>query len=128
MKEEEEDDDINTKTIKVVLVGESGVGKTCIISRFITNQFNCEEPSTDYASFATKTLSFNDNKKKIKFDIWDTAGQEMYRSIGKIFYNDAKVVILVYDISSKKSFIELKDYWYKTIKENASSIKNKFLF
>ena len=124
----EEDDDINTKTIKVVLVGDSGVGKTCIISRFITNKFNNDEISTDYASFATKTLSFNDNKKKIKFDVWDTAGQEIYRSIGKIFYNDAKVVILVYDISNKKSFIEIKNYWYKTIKENVSNAKNKFLF
>jgi len=124
----EEDDDTNTKTIKVVLVGESGVGKTCIISRFITNKFNNDEISTDYASFATKTLSFNDNKKKIKFDVWDTAGQEIYRSIGKIFYNDAKVVILVYDISNKKSFIEIKNYWYESIKENAPSVKNKFLF
>ncbi len=124
----EEDDDIDTKTIKVVLVGESGVGKTCIISRFITNKFNNDEISTDYASFATKTLSFNDNKKKIKFDVWDTAGQEIYRSIGKIFYNDAKVVILVYDISNKKSFIEIKNYWYESIKENAPSVKNKFLF
>ena len=124
----EEDDDNNKKTIKVVLVGESGVGKTCIISRFITNKFNNDEISTDYASFATKTLSFNDNKKKIKFDVWDTAGQEIYRSIGKIFYNDAKVVILVYDISNKKSFIEIKNYWYESIKENAPSVKNKFLF
>ncbi len=124
----EEDDDIDTKTIKVVLVGESGVGKTCIISRFITNKFNNDEVSTDCASFATKTLSFNDNKKKIKFDVWDTAGQEIYRSIGKIFYNDAKVVILVYDISNKKSFIEIKNYWYESIKENAPSVKNKFLF
>ena len=67
-------------------------------------------------------------KKKIKFDVWDTAGQEIYRSIGKIFYNDAKVVILVYDISNKKSFIEIKNYWYESIKENAPSVKNKFLF
>ena len=125
---EEEDDDINTKTIKVVLVGDSGVGKTCIISRFIKNTFNVNENNTNCASFSTKTLSFNDNKKKIKFDIWDTAGQEIYRSIGKIFYNDAKVAIFVYDICNKKSFIEIKNYWYKTIKENASTVKNKFLF
>ena len=55
--------------------------------------------------------------KSLTFDIWDTAGQEKYRSLAKIFYKDAKAVVLVYDVTNEKSFNEMKDYWYEQIKQ-----------
>ena len=112
-----EDDSI--KTCKVVLLGESGVGKTCIIARFINNTFEDNIMSTTGASYAGKTLTFDEYQgKSIKFEIWDTAGQEKYRSLTKIFYRDAKVIILVYDVTKEFSFNSLKDFWYKEIIEN----------
>ena len=113
-------DDENAKSVKAVLLGESGVGKTCIIARFINNTFENNIMSTTGASYAGKTMAFEEfGGKCIKFEIWDTAGQEKYRALTKIFYKDAGVAILVYDITRKESFDELKDYWYNQIKEYA---------
>ncbi len=113
-------DDENAKSVKAVLLGESGVGKTCIIARFINNTFENNIMSTTGASYAGKTMSFDEfGGKCIKFEIWDTAGQEKYRALTKIFYKDAGVAILVYDITRKESFDEIKDYWYNQIKECA---------
>ena len=70
------------------------------------------------SSFVAKKIEL-DNKKKIKLQIWDTAGQERYRSLAKIFYQSAAVAVLVYDVTLKKSFEQLKEYWVKEIKENA---------
>ena len=113
-------DDENAKSVKAVLLGESGVGKTCIIARFINNTFENNIMSTTGASYAGKTLSFDEfGGKCIKFEIWDTAGQEKYRALTKIFYKDAGVAILVYDITRKESFDEIKEYWYNQIKECA---------
>jgi small GTP-binding protein len=113
-------DDDNTKACKVVLLGESGVGKTCIIARFINNVFQDNIISTTGASYTGKTLTFDEyNGKSIKFEIWDTAGQEKYRSLTKIFYKDAGVAILVYDISRKESFDEIKNYWYNQVRDYA---------
>ena len=100
-------------TVKVVLLGESGVGKTCIISQFIQGDFNPDTVTSLSAQFISKTLEFNDLNKQIKYDIWDTAGQERFRALAKIFYKDAKVICLCYDITNKKSFKELKDFWYE---------------
>ncbi len=100
-------------TVKVVLLGESGVGKTCIISQFIQGDFNPDTVTSLSAQFISKTLEFNDLNKQIKYDIWDTAGQERFRALAKIFYKDAKVICLCYDITNKKSFKDLKDFWYE---------------
>ena len=105
---------------KVVLLGESGVGKTCIITRYINNTFDDNGMSTTGASYVGKSMSFDEyGGKSIKFDIWDTAGQEKYRALTKIFYKDASIAILVYDITRKESFDELKNYWYNQIKDYA---------
>ena len=101
------------ETVKVVLLGEAGVGKTCIISQFISGVFDPDTISSLSAQFITKTLEFKEFNKSLKFEIWDTAGQERFRSLAKIFYKDAKVICLVYDITSKRSFDELKDFWYE---------------
>jgi len=99
--------------LKVVLLGQSGVGKTCIINKFTTGIYDPEVVTSITAQFISKTIEFKDYKQSIKFDIWDTAGQEKYKSLAKIFYKDARVICLCYDITSKRSFVELKDYWYE---------------
>ena len=120
--------DDNAKTCKVVLLGESGVGKTCIISRFINNTFEDNIMTTTGASYAGKTMSFDElNGQSIKFEIWDTAGQEKYRALTKIFYKDAGVAILVYDITRKESFAEIKNYWYNQIKDYAPKNISKII-
>jgi small GTP-binding protein len=111
--------------IKVVLLGETGVGKTCILSRYISNTFKPQLLSTPGANFVTKNVESKDKKKAIKFEIWDTAGQEKYRALTKVFYNNAKVYILVYDITSKSTFDEIKNYWVNEIKEYSSKNKGK---
>jgi len=124
MKEEQKD-----ISCKVVLLGESGVGKTSIIDRFLNGRFSPDISPSQGASFGTKTIDLDDSgKKKIKFDIWDTAGQEKFRSISKIFYRDANAVIFVYDITSRNSFEELKNYWIKQVEDNTSKNANKFYF
>ena len=118
------------KTCKVVLLGESGVGKTCIISRYTNNTFEENIMSTTGASYCGKAMTFDEyGGKTIKFEIWDTAGQEKYRALTKIFYKDAAVAILVYDITRRKSFDEIKNYWYNQIKESgkANISKNKYI-
>ena len=114
--------------IKVVLIGESGVGKTSIISRYISNVFNPFQVASIGASFISKT--FEINNRTIKYELWDTAGQEQFRSVAKIFYQNASVVILVYDITKQSSFDAIKNYWIKEIKKNIQddASKNTFNF
>ena len=109
------------ESVKVVLLGESGVGKTSIISQFTTNKFNPRCATSVSAQFISKTIEFPNYGKSIKFDIWDTVGQEKYRSLAKIFYKDAKVIIFVYDIVTEYSFSALKDFWYKETINNADN-------
>ena len=100
---------------KVVLIGEAGVGKTAIISRFIRDAFlEGQEPST-MASYISKEILIEQFNMKLKRDIWDTAGQEKYRSLTKFFYKDAAIAILVYDITQQQSFNELSEYWTKQL-------------
>ena len=107
------------ETVKVVLLGESGVGKTSIIAQFTAGKFDPDCVTSLSAQFVSKTVEFQNVNKAIKFDIWDTAGQEKYRALAKIFYKDAKGILLVYDITDAKSFNEVKSYWYNMIKQNA---------
>ena len=109
------------ESVKVVLLGESGVGKTSIIAQFTTGNFDPDVVTSLSAQYVSKTVEYDNLQKAIKFDLWDTAGQEKYRALAKIFYKDAKVIMLVYDITNAKSFEELKSYWYEMIKQNADS-------
>ena len=120
-KEEDMNDDIdndNEESVKVVLIGESGVGKTSIISQFTKGIFNPDLMSTKGATFSTKKKEFKESNKILSFEIWDTAGQEKYRSLAKMFFKDAAVALIVYDVTSKKSFEEIKAYWMDLVKEN----------
>ena len=114
-------DELEPEPVKVVLLGESGVGKTSIISQFTSNQFNPRVPTSVSAKFVSKIIDFPKYNKKIKFDIWDTVGQEKYRSLAKIFYKDAKIIIFVYDVTREFSFEALKDFWYKETQNNADN-------
>ena len=100
--------------IKIILLGDSGVGKTNIILRYLKDEFNQNSISTIGTTFGVKELI----RKNITYNlnIWDTTGQEVYRSVTKLFIQGAKIVILVYCIDQKKSFESL-DYWYNSIME-----------
>ena len=104
---------------KVVLLGDSGVGKTCIIARYISGSFDKNSTTTNGASFCSKNVRFDQLGKNLLLDILDTAGQEKYKALTKFFYKDAAVCILVYDVTRKESFQSLKDYWYSQLKENS---------
>ena len=106
------------EAFKVVLLGESGVGKTSIISQFIDQNFQEDLQSSTGGTFSSKSFSYGGGKI-LKFEIWDTAGQERYRSLTKMFYKDANAAVLVYDITRKISFEELQSYWVEQIKESA---------
>ena len=116
-----------SEVCKVILVGEAGVGKTCIIVRFINNEYYEGAPSTTGANYASKVLEFKEYHKNLQYEIWDTAGEERYRGLAKIFYKDAAIAILVYDITNRKSFEEIKKYWHEQIKESSSSSISKII-
>ena len=109
------DKKIETRDIKVILLGESGVGKTCIINRYINNEFSQEIESTLGSSFQTKEIQKGDINYKL--NIWDTTGQEKYHSITNLFIKGSQIVILVYSIDSENSFKGL-EYWYSSLKDN----------
>ena len=107
-----------TDPCKVVLIGESGVGKTCIIAQFINKTFDPNVVSSLTSQYIRKNIELPEGKS-ILMDIWDTAGQEKHRALAKIFYKNSKAVLLVYDITNKKSFEEIKNYWYEQVKESS---------
>ena len=91
-----------TKDVKAILLGESGVGKTCIINRYINNEFNESLEWTLGSAFFLKEII----KGNIKYNVnvWDTTGQEKYHSVTNLFINGSHIIILVYSIDSKSSF------------------------
>ena len=104
---------------KVILVGDSGVGKTSIINRYL-DKYDPNEKTTIGASFSSKIRIIDGYK--ISFDIWDTAGEERFRSVNSIFYKEAYVCLIVYDVTNKITFQSIKKYWYNSVKENASKV------
>ena len=103
------------ESIKITLIGNSGVGKTCIISRYIDDVFDEANTPTIGANYSEKTI--NKNGKDYELNIWDTAGQEKFHSVGKHFYKDAYVVCLVYDITNQDSLEQLKTMWYPDVQK-----------
>jgi len=102
--------------LKVVLIGDSGVGKSNLLSRFTRNEFNLESKSTIGVEFATKSIECDG--KVIKAQIWDTAGQERYRAITSAYYRGAVGALLVYDITKRQSFENISR-WLKELRDHA---------
>ncbi len=99
--------------LKITLIGDSGAGKTCIINRYINDDFFSNKISTMGVSCSNKLVK--EDNKLLRVDLWDTAGQEQYRALGSHFYKDSYVIILVYDITNRESFENLKIVWYKDL-------------
>ena len=111
---------------KVVLIGESGVGKTSIITRYSSNTFSSTLSPTSGANFTTRTVDINEYHQKIKFEIWDTAGQEKYKAITGAYYKGSKGALVVYDITDRDSFENLNS-WLIEIEKNANKNVYKLL-
>ena len=102
------------KEIKVILLGDTGVGKTSIINRYINNKFDPDNDSTLSSSFSTKEVIKNDVLYRL--NLWDTIGQEKYNAITNILIKGSNIVILVYSVDSLSSFENI-DFWYNNIKD-----------
>ena len=111
----------NLEGIKVTLIGDSSVGKTSIINRYCKNIFDQSIGSTLGANYSQKIIE--KDGKKIRLDLWDTAGQEKYRAIGRHFYRESFIVCLVYDITNKNSFENIKSIWYPELMEHGEKLK-----
>uniref|UniRef100_A0A1A7XG44 small monomeric GTPase n=1 Tax=Iconisemion striatum TaxID=60296 RepID=A0A1A7XG44_9TELE len=109
---------------KLLLIGDSGVGKTCVLFRFSEDAFNSTFISTIGIDFKIRTIELDG--KKIKLQIWDTAGQERFRTITTAYYRGAMGIMLVYDITNEKSFDNIKN-WIRNIEEHASSDVEKMV-
>ena len=109
-----EEDEEYSMIFKMILIGDTNVGKTNILSRYINNTFSEVTKSTVGVELGTKVEKINN--KKIKVQIWDTAGQERYKSITKTYYKGAKGAFIVYDITKKDSFKNV-DKWIQDLKE-----------
>jgi len=107
----------NCLKCKVIFVGDSSVGKSCIIKRYMYDSFQ-KQVVTLGCNSLLKTITIDEYD--IKFDIWDTAGMEKFRSLNSQFYKDANIVVLVYEIISLNSFKSIKNFWYHDIIENSN--------
>lgn len=105
-------------TIKCALLGESGVGKTCVLERYVNDAYSETSDPTRGAMFKAKWITPHDKKAEVKVLLWDTAGQEIYRSLASFYYKDADAIVIVYDITNKKSFESL-NYWMGEVHQNA---------
>jgi Ras-related protein Rab-10 len=109
---------------KLLLIGDSGVGKTCILFRFSDDAFNTTFISTIGIDFKIKTIELRG--KKIKLQIWDTAGQERFHTITTSYYRGAMGIMLVYDITNSKSFDNIAK-WLRNIQEHANPDVEKMI-
>lgn len=109
------DEDEETKEVKIILLGETGVGKTSLINRYVNNEFNIDSEVTLGSSSSVKVVKrLNIN---YRLSIWDTSGQEKYHSVTNLFIKGSNIVILIYSIDSRDSFERL-NIWYSAMKDN----------
>lgn len=110
--------------IKLLLIGDSGVGKSCLLLRFSDDSFTTSFITTIGIDF--KIRIFELDGKRIKLQIWDTAGQERFRTITTAYYRNAMGILLVYDVTDESSFNNIRN-WIKNIEQHASDNVNKIL-
>lgn len=118
-----------TTSVKLVLLGEAAVGKSSLVLRFVSNDFQENKEPTIGAAFLTQKCTIGD--RTIKYEIWDTAGQERFASLAPMYYRNAQAALVVYDITKPASFIKAR-HWVKELHEQASKditialVGNKF--
>ena len=105
---------------KVVIIGDSGVGKTSILFRYVKGEFDSNINISFGAGFKTKDVAHNDQGDTVKLFLWDTAGQEKYNSLTKLYFKGASAAIIVYDITDKSSFEKAKK-WVDELNEYEES-------
>lgn len=110
--------------IKLLLIGDSGVGKSCLLLRFSEDSFTPSFITTIGIDFKIRTIEIDG--KRIKLQIWDTAGQERFRTITTVYYRGAMGILLVYDVTDQKSFENIKT-WFGNVEQHASEDVNKIL-
>ena len=114
----------DSHNLKVILVGDTEVGKSCIIERYVDDKFCDKYKSTISFEFCTKTVEING--KNYKLQIWDTAGQEQFRTLIIKYFKDSNVVIFVYDVTNKKSFENIDVVWRQTVEKEIN--KDEVIF
>ena len=120
MNHEEEEEQKENNFIKIVIVGQSSVGKTALINQYMNKIFIDAAITTIGTDKFIKIEKINNSE--IKLNIWDTAGQERFRSLSPLFLKGSNIVIMVYDITNKESFDELDTFWLEKIKDNTKNI------
>ena len=115
MSDDDSEDDYHL--FKILLLGDSAVGKSCLLLRYCENSFQESHLTTIGLDFRLKTVNLED-KRKIKVQIWDTAGEDRFRAITRNYYRGANGIILMYDVTDQKSFEHIRD-WVEKIKEDA---------
>ncbi|CAA0823557.1 Ras-related protein RABG3b [Striga hermonthica] len=113
--------------LKIILLGDSGVGKTSLMNQYVNKKFRPQYKATIGADFVTKELQF-DVDKLVTLQIWDTAGQERFQSLGVAFYRGADCCILVYDVNIRKSFETLQNWHQEFLKQVDPMNPEKFPF
>ena len=109
---------MNDITLKIIFLGESGVGNTSIINRYVNNSFNPHCGPSGGASYVSKKIVLKKYNLSLQLNLWDTGGgHEKYRGLKKTFYPGTSICILVYDITFRESFESLKDFWVKNVQE-----------
>lgn len=104
------------RSLKVVLVGDTKVGKSCVLSRFVQGTFDRNMPATIGAAFLTKVVTTSNGP--VRLQLWDTAGQEKFRSLAPMYYRSSAVAVMVYDITSKDTLQSLEE-WSSEIADKA---------
>jgi len=113
--EEEAEDDYNL--YKILLLGDTSVGKSCLLLRFCDNSFQEAHLTTIGLDFRLKTINLKDDRK-VKIQIWDTAGEDRFRSITRNYYKGAKGILLIFDVTNKETFTHVRD-WIERIHEES---------
>ncbi|CAI2380664.1 unnamed protein product [Moneuplotes crassus] len=111
-------EELKEVTIKVVLIGDAGVGKTTLINRYLMDTFDPFEPPTLSGGFRTKDVILEDLHTKVTLQIWDTAGQERFRALVENYYREAQFVLVCYEIISEESFDAARN-WIEEVKDKA---------
>ena len=113
--EKEKEDQLKEGSIKIILLGECGVGKTSLIKAYLNQKFNSNEDTNDAVPVVKNMNIISTKYKSFNIFLWDTAGQERFRSLTSNFYKGSHIVIFVYSIVNKISFEKLKEYWVQSV-------------